>query len=102
MLRGASDFAVNGSNYSLTETCLAPATGGALCVHANWPREGLVVRGDALPLTLVQPWLPPTSGRRIFLRGEVTMDAQIRPRGNAWEGNVEVRSAEGGVRLRAS
>ena len=99
MLRGASDFAVNGSNYSLTETCLAPATGGALCVHANWPREGLVVRGDALPLTLVQPWLPPTSGRRIFLRGEVTMDAQIRPRGNAWEGNVEVRSAEGGVRL---
>ncbi|KIP87788.1 pathogenicity protein [Stenotrophomonas maltophilia] len=99
VLRGASDFAVNGSNYSLTETCLAPATGGALCVHANWPREGLVVRGDALPLTLVQPWLPPTSGRRIFLRGEVTMDAQIRPRGNAWEGNVEVRSAEGGVRL---
>ncbi|MBD7954570.1 translocation/assembly module TamB [Stenotrophomonas sp. Sa5BUN4] len=99
VLRSASDFAINGSNYSLTETCLAPATGGALCVHANWPREGLVVRGDALPLTLVQPWLPPTSGRRIFLRGEVTMDAQIRPRGNAWEGNVEVRSAEGGVRL---
>ena len=99
VLRSASDFAINGSNYSLTETCLAPATGGALCVHANWPRDGLVVRGDALPLTLVQPWLPPTSGRRIFLRGEVTMDAQIRPRGNAWEGNVEVRSAEGGVRL---
>lgn len=99
VLRGASDFAVNGSNYSLTETCLAPATGGALCVHANWPREGLVVRGDALPLTLVQPWLPPTSGRRIYLRGEVTLDAQIRPRGNAWEGNVEVRSPEGGIRL---
>lgn len=98
-LRAPSDFAVNGSNYTLGETCLAPATGGALCLRANWPREGLVVRGDALPLTLVQPWLPPTSGRRIFLRGEVTLDAKIRPRGNAWEGNVEVRSPEGGVRL---
>lgn len=98
-LRAASEFAVNGSNYTLAETCLGPATGGALCLHANWPREGLVVRGDALPLTLVQPWLPPTSGRRVFLRGEVTLDAKIRPRGNAWEGNVEVRSPEGGVRL---
>ncbi|KAG1272366.1 hypothetical protein G6F65_011756 [Rhizopus arrhizus] len=27
------------------------------------------------------------------------LDAQIRPRGNAWEGHVEARSKEGGVRL---
>jgi len=98
-LRAPADFTVNGGNFTLTETCLGAATGGALCAHANWPREGLVLRGDALPLTLVQPWLPPNSGRRIHVRGEVTMDAQIRPRGNAWEGHVEVRSPEGGVRL---
>lgn len=98
-LRAPADFAVVGSALSLTDTCLGAATGGALCVRANWPREGLTVHGDALPLALVQPWLPPTSGRRIYLRGELTMDAQIRPRGNAWEGNVEVRSPEGGVRL---
>ena len=84
---------------TLSEACLAAASSGALCAQANWPREGLVVRSDALPLALVQPWLPPQSGRRIYLRGDVSLDAQIRPRGNAWEGHVEVRSKEGGVRL---
>ena len=98
-LRGPADFSVKGADFTLSEACLSAAAGGGLCARANWPREGLVLRGDALPLTLVQPWLPPTSGRRIYLRGEVTMDAQIRPRGNAWEGKVDVRSPEGGVRL---
>lgn len=98
-LREAATFAVNGADIALSQTCLGAATGGALCAHANWPREGLVLRGDALPLTLIQPWLPPNSGRRMYLRGEVTMDAQIRPRGNAWEGQAEVRSSEGGIRL---
>ncbi len=98
-LRAPAGFVVNGGSFSLADTCLGAATGGALCMQANWPREGLTVRGDTLPLALVQPWLPPTSGRRIHLRGEITLDAQIRPRGNAWEGHVEVRSPEGGVRL---
>ena len=98
-LRAPAEFAVIGDRFTLSEVCLGAAAGGALCAQANWPREGVSVRGDALPLTLVQPWLPPTSGRRIFLRGELTMDGQIRPRGNAFEGKVEVRSSEGGVRL---
>lgn len=98
-LREASSFAINGGSFSLTDTCLGAAVGGALCARADWPREGVVVRGDALPLTLVQPWLPPTSGRRIHVRGEVNLDGQLRPRGNAWEGHAEVRSADGGIRL---
>ena len=98
-LRAPAGFAVIGDRFTLSEACLGAAAGGALCAQANWPREGVTLRGDALPLTLVQPWLPPTSGRRIFLRGEVTMDGTIRPRGNAFEGNVEIRSTEGGVRL---
>jgi translocation and assembly module TamB len=93
-LRAPAAFAINGSTYTLSEACLAAASSGALCAQANWPREGLVVRSDALPLALVQPWLPPQSGRRIYLRGDVSLDAQIRPRGNAWEGHVEVRSKE--------
>ena len=48
---------------------LGSDTGGALCIAANWPREGLQLRGDALPLALVQPWLPPNEGRRMYLRG---------------------------------
>jgi translocation and assembly module TamB len=98
-LRAPATFAINGGTYTLSEACLATTGGGALCAQANWPREGVVVRSDALPLSLVQPWLPPQSGRRIYLRGDVSLDAQIRPRANAWEGHVEVRSKEGGVRL---
>ncbi|HBN53331.1 MAG TPA: pathogenicity protein, partial [Stenotrophomonas sp.] len=64
-----------------------------------WPREGVRLRGDALPLALVQPWLPPNAGRRMYLRGELTVDGQLRPRGKAWEGRFKVASLEGGIRL---
>lgn len=98
-LRAPAPFSVQGSNFTLGDACLGAATGGALCASANWPREGLLVRGDALPLALVQPWLPPQSGRRIYLRGELTLDGRIRPRGNNFEGNFKVASMEGGIRL---
>ncbi|WP_447596111.1 translocation/assembly module TamB domain-containing protein [Stenotrophomonas rhizophila] len=98
-LRAPATFGVQGSNFTLSDACLGAATGGALCASANWPREGLLVRGDALPLALVQPWLPPQSGRRMYLRGELTLDGRIRPRGNAFEGNFKVASMEGGIRL---
>ena len=98
-LRAPATFGIQGSTFTLTDTCLGAATGGALCASANWPRDGLKVRGDALPLALVQPWLPPQSGRRLHLRGEITLDGQIRPRGNAWEGSARIASLEGGIRL---
>jgi translocation and assembly module TamB len=98
-LRAPATFSVQGSNFTLSDACLGAATGGALCASANWPREGLLVRGDAMPLALVQPWLPPQSGRRMYLRGELTLDGRIRPRGNAFEGNFKVASMEGGIRL---
>jgi len=98
-LRAPATFGIQGSYFTLTDTCLGAATGGALCASANWPRDGLKVRGDALPLALVQPWLPPQSGRRLHLRGEITLDGQIRPRGNAWEGSARIASLEGGIRL---
>jgi len=98
-LRAPATFSVQGSTFTLSDACLGAATGGALCASANWPRDGLLVRGDALPLALVQPWLPPQSGRRMYLRGELTLDGRIRPRGNAFEGNFKVASMEGGIRL---
>ncbi len=98
-LRQPAAFTVQGSNFTLADTCLGSETGGALCAAANWPRDGLQLRGDALPLALVQPWLPPNEGRRIHLRGELTIDGNIRPRGNAWEGEFKLASAEGGIRL---
>ena len=98
-LRQAAALSAQGSNFTLSDACLGAETGGALCLAANWPREGLQLRGDALPLALVQPWLPPNEGRRMYLRGELTLDGNIRPRGNAWEGGFKVASAEGGIRL---
>ncbi|MFT4246718.1 MAG: translocation/assembly module TamB domain-containing protein [Pseudomonas sp.] len=98
-LRQPAQFALDGAAFRLSDTCLAAAGGGALCVQADWPREGLSVKSTALPLTLVQPWLPKQDGRQITLRGDVALDGNFRPRGNAWEGGFELTSMEGGVRL---
>ncbi len=98
-LRQPAQFSANGPAFTLSEACLAATGGGALCVSANWPREGLALHADSLPLTLVQPWLPAQSGRPITLRGEVSLEGSLKPRGNAWEGGFRMASKEGGVRL---
>ncbi|PPU89544.1 pathogenicity protein [Xanthomonas populi] len=98
-LRQPAQFSTDGAAFTLSDTCLGAATGGALCASANWPREGMVVHGDALPLSLVQPWLPKQQGRQIYLRGELALDGSFKPRGNAWEGAFRLASPEGGIRL---
>ncbi|MBB5943395.1 translocation/assembly module TamB domain-containing protein [Xanthomonas sp. 3307] len=98
-LRQAANFSVAGSAFSLSESCLAPGSGGALCVSADWPKQGLTLRGDALPLALVQPWLPPNSGRKMYLRGDLSIDGNFKPAGNAWQGSLRLASREGGLRL---
>ncbi len=68
--------------------CLASSGGGSLCASADWPRRGLDVQGEGLPLALLVPYLPPnarTAGRGCC-SGEVALDAQLRPAGNAWRG----------------
>lgn len=98
-LRAPAQFRLDGERLRLDDACLGAATGGALCVAADWPGNGLSVRGDALPLSLVQPWLPLNEGRRTHLRGEITLDGQLRPQGNAFVGQFKIISPEGGVRL---
>ena len=98
-LRAPAGFARQGDAFTLEQACLAASGGGTLCASANWPREGLVVRADALPLTLVQPWLPPRQGRALELRGSLSLDASMRPAGNAWLGRIQLASPEGGLRL---
>ncbi len=46
---------MNAPAFTLSATCLDAQGGGALCLHADWPHEGLVLKGQALPLTLVHP-----------------------------------------------
>ena len=98
-LQQPARFAQRGENWTLGSTCLASSDGGSLCAEADWPRRGLSLRSDSLPLTLVHPWLPQNSGRPLVLRGNLALDASLRPRGNAWEGKVHLASLEGGMKL---
>lgn len=98
-LRQSARFAQNGSAFTLSPACLAASSGDDLCVQADWPRQGVTVKADALPLSLIHPWLPENSGRPISLRGVVSVDAFLRPRGTAYEGKVHLASLEGGVKL---
>jgi translocation and assembly module TamB len=98
-LRQPAPFIVNAPAFNLDNACLGADGGGELCIHAVWPRQGVIVHGTALPLTLLQPWLPPNENRPLLLRGEVSIDGVIKPRGNAWEGNLRVASLDGGLRI---
>ena len=72
-------------------SCFASSGGGSLCASADWPRRGLDVRRrrPAADASLV-PYLPEREdGRPWLLRGEIALDGQLRPVGNAWRGNVE-------------
>ncbi|WP_372016992.1 translocation/assembly module TamB domain-containing protein [Pseudoxanthomonas sp. 10H] len=101
-LTAPAAFTVLGERVVLQPACLATtgANGDAsLCAQADWPREGLVVNSERLPLTLLAPWLPEQGGRALVLRGELTLDADIRPQGNRWVGGIHLKSPEGGMRL---
>ena len=101
-LQQASAFRWDGRNGTLSNTCLASAAGGSLCATADWPRRGLDIDANELPLALVVPYLPakpPGDGRQWLLRGAVDIDAQVRPAGNAWRGAAKVTSATGGLRF---
>ena len=98
-LRAPVAFRVDGSRIRVGDLCLGAATGGALCASADWPNNGVQFSGDALPLSLVQPWLPLNEGRRTHLRGELTLDGRLRPQGKALVGQFTLLSPEGGVRL---
>ncbi|KGQ19153.1 Pathogenicity protein [Lysobacter dokdonensis DS-58] len=95
----ATTWRWDGRNGALSNACLSTSDGGALCASADWPRHGLDVRADRLPLTLATPWLPPRDdGRPWLLHGDLQLTGQLRPVGDAWRGNVRVTSAEGGLK----
>lgn len=89
----------DGRNGALSDTCLQSAIGGALCASADWPRRGLDLRGNGLPLVLVSDWLPKReNGRPWAFDGNVDIEAQLRPQGNAWRATARLASASGGLR----
>ena len=98
-LQQPARFAWDGRNGALSNACLASSGGGALCANADWPRRGLDVDGSGLPLALLTPYLPErTDGRPWLLRGELALDAQVRPLGSSWRGSARVTSSGGGLK----
>ena len=98
-LQAPARWAWDGRNGSLSQACLQATNGGDLCADADWPRRGLDLQGSKLPLALVTPYLPKREdGRPWIFSGEADITAQLRPVGNAWQGNASVRSASGGIR----
>ncbi|KRD31388.1 pathogenicity protein [Lysobacter sp. Root916] len=99
-LQQAAQFRWDGKNGALSNACLASSGGGSLCANADWPRRGLDVKGQGLPLTLAQPYLPERADKRPWvLRGEIAIDGELRPVGNAWRGQATVTSAGGGMKF---
>ncbi len=102
-LQQPARFAQQGNAWTLSQTCLSSSAGGQLCASADWPRQGVAFEGNGLPLALVEPWLPADSaGREMKVRGAIDLEGRIRPQGGRWQGNMQVTSSEGGLRLGVS
>ena len=89
----------DGRSGALSRACLLANAGGTLCADADWPRRGLNVQGEQLPLALLIPYMPERDdGRPWLLNGDVDLSARIAPAGNAWRGTASVTSSAGGLR----
>lgn len=90
------------TRLQIASSCFAAADSTAsLCADIDWPTRA-DVRGKAVPLALLATYLPERDdGRAWQLRGDIDVDAQVRPNGASWQGTARVRSAEGGLALDA-
>jgi translocation and assembly module TamB len=100
--RFATTPIANGWRLRLPTSCFAASDPGLrLCADVDWPQR-VDVRGAALPLNLLAPYLPEREpGRRWTLRGSVDLDAKIRPQGGSWRGEARLRADAAALALDA-
>ncbi|NUS39049.1 MAG: translocation/assembly module TamB, partial [Lysobacter sp.] len=98
-LQAPARFAQASNGWQLSSACLRGSGGGTLCASADWPRRGIEVTGDGLPLSLATPWLPSRNdGQAWLLDGAIALQAQLRPAGSGWHGALHGSSAAGSLR----
>ena len=98
VLEDAFAFRLDGDATTFDRACLRVDGGrGRACAVADGRR--LLVDADAVPLALLQPWLPADTALPLATYGEVAADAELRRRGDGWSGTATLRSASGGLRL---
>jgi translocation and assembly module TamB len=116
-LQQPASFAWRGARGTLARACLASDAGGTLCAGGEWPGRGIVVHGSALPLSLVQAYLPNAGlpecrdgqercrpgnpGARPWqVHGTADLDATIVPGARrGWRGEARVAAHAGGLSL---
>lgn len=99
-LQAPTAFAFGGRGPATLERACLQAEGyeGQLCAQATGDRATLAA--DALPLALLQPWLPQDEGVPMHLSGRVDGQAQLqRGRDGTWRGGGRFDSPLGALRL---
>ncbi|MDQ3289388.1 MAG: translocation/assembly module TamB domain-containing protein [Pseudomonadota bacterium] len=99
-LQSPAEYRWDDGDIRLSRACLDSGAGGYLCASADWPRNGVSVEGRALPLSMVEAYLPESeNGDSWQLRGDLAIDADLRPVGDAWRGEARITSSGGGLRM---
>ncbi|MCX7034268.1 MAG: translocation/assembly module TamB domain-containing protein [Arenimonas sp.] len=99
VLESGADFAFGPGVLQLQRSCLAAKdVGGRLCVAASGNEASL--QGEALPLSLAQPWLADDQGLALEMDGTLDARAELRRgRDGRWRGTGRIDSERGALRL---
>ncbi len=98
-LQSPADFAAGAGGLRLARSCLvADGIEGRLC--ASLDANDATLEAEALPLALLQPWLPRDEGVPMHLTGRLDGQARLqRGRDGRWRGGGRFDSPLGALRL---
>jgi len=98
-LQAPANYQFAGGSIRLDKACLRTGSAAQLCANANGNAGH--IEGRELPLSLLDPWLSesmPDQNYRPY--GDVNLAGDfIRGKTGAWNGDVSLQSAAGGLRL---
>lgn len=98
LLEAPATFRAGAGGLRLEPACLGVGDSqGRLCAEAT--ADTITVHGEALPLALLQPWLPRDEALPTTLEGELALDARLRRERDGWQGEGQLISPTGALRL---